>query len=108
MSQEKTKEVVAKLIKAMDVNDADKIRTSFHKDARQAYGNGDWKSSKDFFNWLESDIIERKGHVEDARYEIYGNEVVVKGQYSSQGYTNKANFLFTVQDDAIKSWQMRY
>jgi len=101
-------QVVQSLISAMSKNDAKKIRSLFHEDAKQAYGNGEWKSGEKFFDWLESDIIERKGHVDGAKYDVDGNEVVVKGQYSSRGYTNKANFLFTVKDGKIKSWQMRY
>lgn len=100
--------VIKSLITAMSANDAEKIRSLFDENASQAYGNGDWKSGKDFFKWLESDIIERKGHVENAQYEVNGNEVVVTGQYSSKGYTNKANFLFKVEDGKIISWQMRY
>ncbi len=87
----------------------DSVRSQFHENAKQAYGeNGDWKSGKNFFKWLESDIIERNGHVENAQYEVNGDEVVVTGQYSSKGYTNKANFLFKVEDGKIISWQMRY
>lgn len=106
--QSNPEQVVQSLIAAMSQNDAEKIRSLFHKNAQQAYGNGEWKSGKDFFSWLESDIIERKGQVDDPQYEVDGHEVVVKGQYHSRGYTNKANFLFTVEGDKIKSWQMRY
>ncbi len=107
-SQNNPENVIKALIIAMSENDAEKIRSLFHENAQQAYGSGEWKSGKDFFSWLESDIIERKGQVDDPQYKVDGNEVVVKGQYSSRGYTNKANFLFTVEGDKIKSWQMRY
>lgn len=100
--------VIKSLIEAMTENDAQKIRSLFHKNAKQAYGNGSWKSGSDFFSWLQSDIIDRKGHVDNAKYSPDGNEVVVTGQYSSEGYTNKANFLFVVENDKIISWQMRY
>ena len=107
-SQNNPEAVVKSLITAMSENDAEKIRSSFNENTKQAYGNGDWKSGKDFFGWLESDIIERDGHVDNAQFETDGNSVVVTGQYSSRGYSNKANFLFVVEDDKIKSWQMRY
>lgn len=100
--------IVKSLIEAMTANDAGKIRSAFHEDAKQAYGSGSWKLGDDFFAWLQSDIIERKGHVDDAKYSTIGNEVIVTGQYSSEGYTNKANFLFVVEDGKIISWQMRY
>ena len=100
--------VVKKLISAMEENNTAEIRALFHKDAKQAYGNGAWKSGEEFFKWLESDIIDRKGHVDKAQFKTEGNQVVVTGQYSSEGYTNKANFLFVVEDGKIASWQMRY
>ena len=101
-------QVVKSLIEAMTANDAEKIRSLFHKDAKQAYGNGSWKSGDAFFSWLQSDIIERKGHVDNAKFSADGNQVVVTGQYNSVGYTNKANFLLTVDEGKIVSWQMRY
>jgi len=99
---------VKALIDAMSSNDAQKIRSLFHENAKQAYGNGSWKSGEAFFRWLQSDIIDRKGHVDDAKLSVEGKQVVVTGQYSSDGYTNKANFLFVVEDGKISSWQMRY
>lgn len=100
--------IVKSLITAMSSNDAEKIRSLFDENASQAYGNSPAKSGKAFFSWLESDIIDRKGHVDNAQYEVNDNEVIVTGQYSSIGYTNKANFLFKVKDGKIVSWQMRY
>lgn len=100
--------IVASLIHAMSVDDAVKIRNSFHDNAKQAYGDGAWKAGKDFFSWLQSDIIDRKGHVENPKFSSTENQVVVTGQYSSVGYTNKANFLFVVEESKILSWQMRY
>ena len=100
--------IVKFLIEAMTVNDAEKIRSVFHKDAKQAYGDGAWKSGEDFFKWLQSDIIDRKGHVDNANFSSNGYQVIVTGQYSSEGYTNKANFLFVVENGKIISWQMRY
>ncbi|WP_197496161.1 nuclear transport factor 2 family protein [Maribacter hydrothermalis] len=100
--------IIKLLMTAMSANDAEKIRSLFNSNASQAYGDGAAKSGKAFFSWLESDIIKRKGHVDNAKYTVNGNEVVVTGQYSSEGYTNKANFLFTVKDGQIMSWQMRY
>ncbi|EDM43991.1 hypothetical protein SCB49_10387 [unidentified eubacterium SCB49] len=100
--------IVKSLINAMENNDAEKIRSLFNKNASQAYGDGAQKSGNAFFSWLESDIIDRKGKVSNPEYKSNNNEVVVTGQYSSEGYTNKANFLFTVKDGKIQSWQMRY
>lgn len=101
-------QVITALIEAMSANDAEKIRSLFNSDASQAYGDGAAKSGEAFFKWLQSDIIDRKGHVDHAKYKVNGNQVVVTGQYSSEGYTNKANFLFTVKNGEIMSWQMRY
>ena len=101
-------QVVKSLIDAMNMNDSERIRSQFQKEAKQAYGEGSWKSGEAFFKWLQSDIIDRKGHVENAKFSTDGNQVKVTGQYSSVGYTNKANFLFSVEDGKIASWQMRY
>lgn len=100
--------IVKNLIEAMADNDAKAIRSLFHNNSKQAYGEGEWKSGSDFFSWLESDIINRQGKVDESEYETNGNEVIVKGQYSSIGYTNKADFLFVIEGDKIASWQMRY
>lgn len=100
--------IVKALIDAMTVNDSDTINSLFNDDAKQAYGDGSWKSGEKFFTWLQTDIIEREGHVDDANFSTNGNQVVVTGQYSSKGYTNKANFLFTIKNGKIHSWQMRY
>ncbi len=109
MNQNSNPETIIKLlIEAMQINEAEKIRSLFNENASQAYGDGAAKSGAAFFKWLDSDIIDRKGHVDDAKFTVNGNEVIVTGQYSSEGYTNKANFLFTVEDNKIMSWRMRY
>lgn len=109
MNQNSNPETIIKsLIEAMQINDAEKIRSLFNENASQAYGDGAAKYGAAFFKWLDSDIIDRKGHVDDEKFTANGNEVIVTGQYSSEGYTNKANFLFTVKDDKIMSWRMRY
>lgn len=100
--------IIKSLIEAMKANDSGKIRFIFDDNASQAYGDGSPKSGATFFKWLDSDIIDRKGHVENATYKTDGNQVVVTGQYNSIGYTNKANFLFSVENGKIMSWQMRY
>ncbi|MCK7516830.1 MAG: hypothetical protein MZV64_03475 [Ignavibacteriales bacterium] len=67
------------------------------------------KNTEATAKWLESDIISRQGKVNNPEYTVLSDtEVAVKGQYVSQGYSNKANFLFTVKDNLITSWRMRY
>ena len=100
--------VVSALMDAMQANDADQIRALFDENASQAYGDGAARSGEAFFSWLESDIIEREGRVEDAQLAVDGNDVMVTGQYQSRGYTNEANFLLTVENGLITSWRMRY
>ncbi len=100
--------VVRELIEAMQANDAERIRSLFDANASQAYGDGGAKSGEEFFRWLDSDIIERQGRVENAQLAVNGNEVVVTGQYQSIGYTSPANFLLTVENGRITSWRMRY
>ena len=101
--------VVRSLVDAMKTNDAARIRTLFAPDASQAYGNGRPKSGAAFFAWLESDIIERKGQVDDAQFAVNGDEVIVTGQFSnSRGYRAAANFRLVVDNGRIVSWQMRY
>lgn len=107
-NEQKSEKVVKKLIDAMMNNNAEEIHSVFHANASQQYGEGEIKYDADFFKWLTSDIIVRKGHVDNANFVTNGNEVVVTGQYNSIGYTNKANFLFIVEEGKIKSWQMRY
>lgn len=100
--------IIKSLLDAMQKNDAEKIRSLFDKNASQTYGNGTPKSGKAFFSWIDSDIIQRNGKVENPKFRVNNNQVVVTGQYSSEGYTNKANFLFSIKDGKIMSWQMRY
>ncbi len=101
---------VKALIEAMEAENAELIRAQFAKTATQAYGaDGIMKTAAETKKWIESDIISRQGKVANPEYStISENEVVVKGQYSSYGYTNKANFLFTVENGLITSWRMRY
>src|SRR5690554_1598035 len=101
---------VKALMEAMQSENAELIRAQFSKTATQAYGaDGIMKTAEETRKWLESDIISRQGKVANPQYTVINeNEVVVTGQYSSQGYTNKANFLFTVENGLITGWRMRY
>lgn len=100
---------VRALIEAMAARDAAGIRAQFSPNATQAYGaDGRMKSPAATARWLETDIIARNGKVTDPEFSVNGNEVVVRGQYSSRGYSSKADFLFTVEDGLITSWRMRY
>lgn len=100
---------VRALIDAMAAGDADRIRAQFAPEATQAYGaDGRMKTPAATARWLETDIIERQGKVADPVFTTEGDTVVVRGQYSSRGYTSKADFLFTVKDGRITSWRMRY
>jgi hypothetical protein len=100
---------VRALIKAMEAEDAALIRAQFSPNATQACGaDGRMKSPAATARWLESDIISRNGKVLNPEFSENGNEVVVRGQYSSRGYSSKADFLFTVENGLITSWRMRY
>jgi hypothetical protein len=101
--------VVRALIDAMKANDGVRIRALFASDASQAYGDAKPKSGPAFFAWLESDIIERKGQVDNPQFAVNGNEVIVTGQFrNSRGYRSAANFRIAVDNGRIASWQMRY
>lgn len=101
--------VVRALVEAMKANDADRIRALFAPGASQAYGDGKPKTGPAFFAWLESDIIQRKGQVDDPKFAVAGNEVIVTGQYrNSRGYRSAANFRIVVDGGRIVIWQMRY
>lgn len=110
MQDETILKPVKALMEAMQAENSKLIRAQFAKTATQAYGaDGIMKSAEETKKWIESDIISRQGKVANPEYSIISeNEVVVKGQYSSRGYTNKANFLFTVENGLITSWRMRY
>ena len=110
MQNETLLKPVKALIEAMQVENAELIRAQFAKTATQAYGaDGTMKTADETRKWIESDIINRQGKVANPEYTVInGNQVVVKGQYSSQGYTNKADFLFTVENEKITAWRMRY
>lgn len=110
MQDEMILKPVKTLIEAMKAENAKLIRAQFSETATQAYGaDGIMKTAEETKKWIESDIIERQGKVANPEYTVLNeNEVVVKGQYSSRGYTNKANFLFTVENGLITSWRMRY
>lgn len=110
MQDENLLKPVKTLIEAMEVENATLIRKQFAKIATQAYGaDGEMKTPEATAKWIETDIIGRQGKVSQPEFTVEnGNQVIVKGQYSSQGYSNKANFLFTVEDGLITSWRMRY
>lgn len=110
MQDETLLKPVKALIEAMEAENAELIRAQFSEKATQAYGaDGKMKTPEETKKWIESDIINRQGKVSNPEYSVISeNEVVVKGQYSSHGYTNKANFLFTVENGLITSWRMRY
>lgn len=110
MQDENVIKPVKKLIGAMQEKNAEHIRAQFSKTATQAYGtDGTMKTPEETRKWLESDIISRQGRVENPQYTIINeNQVVVKGQYSSRGYSSKADFLFTVENGLITRWRMRY
>jgi hypothetical protein len=101
--------VVRALVDAMKRNDAARIRALFAPQAQQAYGDGRPKAGPAFFAWLEFDIIERKGQVDEAQFMVNGSEVIVTGQFrNSRGYRAAANFRLVVENGRIVSWQMRY
>jgi ketosteroid isomerase-like protein len=101
--------VVRSLLAAMQANDAPGIRAAFSGNATQAYGSGPAKSGAGFAAWLESDIVEAHGRVDEAQLAVDGNSVVVTGQYrNNKGYASKANFLFQINGGKITGWRMRY
>src|SRR5690606_12190409 len=110
MQDENLLKPVKALMEAMQSENAELIRAQFSEKATQAYGaDGIMKTPEETRKWLESDIISRQGKVANPQFTVINdNEVVVTGQYSSIGYTNKANFLFTVENGLITSWRMRY
>lgn len=110
MQDETLLKPVKTLMEAMQTENAELIRAQFSETATQAYGvDGVMKTAEETKKWIESDIVDRQGKVATPEYSVISeNEVVVKGQYSSVGYTNKANFLFTVENGLITSWRMRY
>lgn len=110
MQNETVLKPVKTLIEAMQAENAELIRAQFSKNATQAYGaEGTMKTANETKKWIESDIISRQGKVANPQYTVINeNQVVVKGQYSSQGYTNKADFLFNVENGLITAWRMRY
>ena len=100
---------VKALIAAMQSDDAPGIRAQFAANATQAYGaNGLMKTAQATAQWLETDVIQRRGKVANAEFSVSGNEVVVRGDYTSMGYASKADFLFVVNDGLIVSWRIRY
>jgi hypothetical protein len=109
-ADERSPEATARaLVEAMAANDAARLRALFAANASQAYGSGKAKSGADFFAWLQSDIIDAKGRVDDASYATSGQEVVITGQFGNRrGYRAAANFLLVVQQGKIESWRMRY
>lgn len=101
--------VARALVDAMKHNDGTRIRALFAPQASQAYGDGRPKSGPAFFAWLESDIIDRKGQVDEAQFTVNGGEVIVTGQFrNSRGYRAAANFRLVVENGRIVSWQIRY
>jgi hypothetical protein len=91
--------VVRALVEAMNQNDGTRIRALFAPPASQAYSDGRPKSGSAFFSWLKSDIIDRKGQVNDAKFAVNGSKVIVTGQFrNSRGYRSAANFRLVVEN----------
>jgi hypothetical protein len=101
-------QAVRGLIEAMAAGDATRIRAAFADDTGQAYGSERYKTPDSFRRWLETDIIQRGGLVENPRYRATGEEVVVTGRYRSRGYESAADFLFEVRDGKVRRWRIRY
>lgn len=103
-------DIVQSLIRAMESNDAQTIRSLFAQDASQRYSIAPRKSGDAFRKRLESDIISVQWQVSDPQITAQeDNEVVVTGVYrNNSNYENKANFLFEVENGKIISWTMRY
>lgn len=101
--------VIGALLNAMQANQGDRIRELFAEDARQAYGTSPAKSGDTLRAWLETDVIQPQGRVDNARLAVTGNEVIVTGRYkNANGYESASDFLFEVRQGKITSWQMRY
>ena len=97
------------LVDAMTANDAVRLRALFAPQAWQAYGDAAPKRGEAFFAWLQSDIIDRAGRVDDAQVEADGNAAVITGRYrNNRGYRSAANFLITAEAGRIVGWRMRY
>jgi len=103
-----TARIVTTLIEAMAQNDANLIAAQFDTRASQAYGQGSQRRGNAFRAWLQSDIIDAKGRVENAELSVQGRAVVVTGRYrNDNGYSSDADFLFIVENDRIVQWTVR-
>ncbi|WP_224825916.1 nuclear transport factor 2 family protein [Cognatishimia sp. MH4019] len=100
--------LVAELVAAMAENDGARMEPLFAQNASQAYGSGRVRSGDAFRSWLQSDIINANGRVENAALAVDGNTVVVTGRYrNANGYSSDADFLFTVEGNQITNWIVR-
>lgn len=104
-------QLVTDLIQSLQENNAEKIHDAFSSNAIQLYDRF-WakeKTGEKFRKWLNSDIINPHGRVENAKITSSGSQVVVKGQYvNDNGYSSPADFLFEVNDGKIIRWTIRY
>lgn len=101
-------EIVADLIDAMAVNDADRIAALFGENAQQAYGRRSPRTGAAFRDWLQSDIIAVHGRLEDAQLSSEGGTVMATGRYrNDNGYESDADFLFEIEEGRIIRWIVR-
>jgi ketosteroid isomerase-like protein len=103
------KSTVETLLKAMRTKDAVTIRLLVDANGSMQYGNGLPKKGKDFVAWIESDVIAAEALVDNAVVTSRSDGIVVTGIIrNNRGYSNKANFLFSVKAGKITRWHIRY
>jgi hypothetical protein len=103
------KSTVETLLKAMRSKDAVTIRLLVDTNGSMQYGNSAPKKGKDFVAWIESDVITTEAVVDNAIVTSRPEGIVVIGTIrNNRGYSNKANFLFSVKAGKITHWHIRY
>ncbi len=99
--------VVLAFVETINAGDQEAVFALFAEDACVAYGTGACMSAERLERWWQSDIFSVEGRIEEAELTTDGSEVTLTGQYRSNGWSGRANYVFTVADGLITGWSMR-
>jgi limonene-1,2-epoxide hydrolase len=100
--------VVQNFVNAINAQDRAAAQALLAPTVWYAYGaNGTQNSGQSFLNWLESDLFAPNARIVIERATANGTEIRLEGRWGRNGNaTNRANYLFTVQNGLIASWRL--
>lgn len=99
--------VVQAFITAVNAGDQAATFALVSPDTCIQYGTGTCISAERLERWWQSDIFGPQGQITADELVTDGDTVTLTGQYNSNGWSGRANYVFTVADGLITGWSMR-